>query len=187
MTRNSNKRAARQEKLRQEYWPEVTDQDLWHRQRNQGFTTIPRTLPMVMALMDEMAGKGKPVSRTYLTLWARVYDESIIKLTDEKMAALESGFSGPRRTTGWRSRMRLLEELGFIKTRSGGSGEFAYVLLLNPHKVIREHWENRKQPGAPRMSEEKFRALEERADAVGADDFLGIVQEAPDPEQPFWK
>lgn len=165
-----NKRTAREAELRKELWPEVTDGEIWHRKRQQGFTTVPRTLPMVMVLMDEMAGKGKPVSRTYLTLWGRVRDEAIVRLQDERLAALESGFGGPRRTTAWRDRMRILQELGFIKTKPGGSGEFTHVLILNPHLVIKRHWESRSKGTAPRMSEENYLALKERADDVGASD-----------------
>lgn len=166
------KRTEREAELRKELWPEVNDDELWHRKRHQGFTTLPRTLPMVMVLMDEMSGKGNPVSRTYLTLWARVFDEAVVRLRDEKMAALESGFSGSRRTTAWRKRMRTLESLGFIKSKPGGSGEFTNVLILNPHLVIKRHWENHDAPDAPRMSEENYRALYERADEVGADDLF---------------
>lgn len=172
MPKTSDKRNQREIELRKELWPDVTEEMLWDRRRLLGFTTLPRTLPMLLSIMDDMAGKGKPVSRTYLTLWGRVFDEAIVRIRDEKMAALESGYNGGRRATVWRDRMRILCELGFIRAAEGGSGEFATVLILNPHHVIKQHWEARDKKGAPRMPEEKYRALRERAEEVGAEDFL---------------
>ena len=37
---------------RSEYWPEVMDTDLWHRKRNDGYGTVPRTLPIIMNIID---------------------------------------------------------------------------------------------------------------------------------------
>ena len=172
MRKQSNKYQNRERRLRNELWPEITASDLWDRDRFKGYTTIPRTLPLLMSIMDDMADKGKPVSRTYLTLWGRVHDESVLKIRDENTAAMESGFSGGRRTTAWRARMRILRDLGFILTKEAGSGEFSTVLLLNPHKVIKRHWAQENSKGARRIPEEKYRALMDRADEVGANDFL---------------
>lgn len=179
MKNTSRKREDRERMKRKELWPEITEGDLWHRKRCDGYTTIPRTLPLMLSIMDEMAGKGRPVSRTYLTLWGRVHDEALVRLTDENMAALESGFSGNRRTTGWRMRMRILKELGFIDAKESGSGEFTNVLVMNPHRVIKKHWTSaterdgfRLSQGKYRISEDKYRALYDRADEVGAIDFL---------------
>ena len=172
MTKPSDRRQKRETRLRNELWPDLIENDLWNRGRCKGFTTIPRTLPLLMSIMDDMAGKGKPVSRTYLTLWGRVHDEAVLKIRDESTAAMESGFSGGRRTTAWRSRMRILRDLGFILAEEAGSGEFSTVLLLNPHKVVKSHWARRTKKGAHRIPEEKYRALMDRADEVGANDFL---------------
>lgn len=68
--------------------------------------------------------------------------------------------------------MRILRELGFILTQEAGSGEFSNVLLLNPHRVIKQHWARRGKKGAYRIPEEKYRALMDRAEEVGANDFL---------------
>lgn len=172
MRKPNDKRQSRERKMRNEFWPDIKESDLWNRGRCKGFTTIPRTLPMLTAIMDDMAGKGSPVSSTYLTLWGRVHDESVVKIRDENTAAMESGFSGGRRATVWRKRMRILRDLGFILTEEAGSGEFSTVLLLNPHKVIKGYWARRDEKGAARIPEEKYRALMDRADEVGANDFI---------------
>ena len=179
MTQANDKRQARREKKRAFLWPKVTEAEIWSRKRHDGFTSVPRTLPLILGLMDDMAGKGSPVSRTYLTLWCRLFDDGMVEL-DEKMAALESGFTGNRRTSSWKNRMRILEELGFIKSAPGARGEFSTVLVLNPHRVIQRHWKTQDRKGSgPRMPEEKYRALNDRAEEVHAMDFIEFDNENP--------
>ena len=50
--------------------------------------------------------------------------------------AAETGFTGERATDTWRKRMRRLRELGFIRTKPGPSGEFHFILLLNPNIAV---------------------------------------------------
>lgn len=52
------------------------------------------------------------------------------------MYAAEAGFSGERAVDTWRRRMKRLRELGFIRTKKGVSGDFHYILLMNPNVVI---------------------------------------------------
>ena len=61
-------------KLRDEMWPDLEDHDLWQRNKEVGFTTIPRTMPLLLQIMDDRSN-GKPVSGCYLALWGRVWDE----------------------------------------------------------------------------------------------------------------
>src|SRR5260221_11585694 len=53
--------------LRSKLWPEIKEEDLWPRTNQKGFTIMPRTMPLILQIMDAMA-KGKPVSRAYLDL-----------------------------------------------------------------------------------------------------------------------
>jgi hypothetical protein len=59
--------------------------------------------------------------------------------------------------------MRRLEELGFIMTKPGLLGEFQYVLILNPIKVIETHYSVVPKDLA-------YSALLSRLTQVGADD-----------------
>ena len=43
---------------------------------------------------------------------------------------------GERAIDTWRRRMRRLRELNLIATKEGASGEFHYVLLLNPNAAL---------------------------------------------------
>lgn len=149
--------------LRMRLWPEVTDDILWLRTRSVGFTTIPRTLPIINKILDKHAGKGFPVSATYLALWCRVFDEGFVEIRNQRDLAHESGFGGPRAETTWKNRMRLLTELGVIDAKSGVQGDFQYVLMINPLQVIAKIYDTNRQ-------DFDYRSLLDRMMQVGAED-----------------
>src|ERR1700679_45073 len=80
--------------LRQQLWPDVTEDMLWLRRQRQGFTTIPRAMPLIGQILDQESGKGFPLSGVYLTLWCWVYDEGIVEVRSPRELAHEAGFSG---------------------------------------------------------------------------------------------
>jgi len=129
--------------MRNRFWPELDTSLLWNRKKEVGFTTIPRTLSYIMNMMDVL-NKNKPLSKTYLALWCRTYDEMLVNLKNEAEIAYEAGFSGQRAVITWRERMKALFELGFIKAKEGANGKFSYVLLLDPHRVIEELYQTNK-------------------------------------------
>lgn len=133
----------RRKRLRKALWPEVTDELLWLRTQNTGFTTIPRTMPLIGQILDRLSGKGFPLFATYLTLWCWVFDEATVEIRNPREMAHEAGFSGPRAESTWRSRMRRLQDLGFIKVKPGLAGEFQYVLLMNPLHRIKELYKDK--------------------------------------------
>ena len=67
-----NAMAKRQLELRQSLWPEVTDDWLWSRHTHDGFTSLPKGMPLILTIMDDLS-KGQPVSSTYLELWCRTF------------------------------------------------------------------------------------------------------------------
>ncbi|MCH8622924.1 hypothetical protein [Undibacterium sp. TS12] len=153
----------RRKLLRERMWPDVTDESLWLRTQRTGFTTIPRTMNLIGRIQDTLSGKGFPTSTTYLTLWCWVYDEGFVEVRNPKEFAYESGFSGPRAESVWKSRMRKLEELGFIQSKPGLAGDFHYVLILNPIQVIESIYKDKPNDIA-------YAALRGRLVQVGADD-----------------
>lgn len=128
-----------------------------------GFTTIPRTMALIGRIIDQLSGKGIPLASTYLALWCWVFDEAFVEIRNPKELAYESGFNGTRGEATWRTRMRRLQELGFIMTKPGLLGEFQYVLILNPIKVIETHYSVVPKDLA-------YSALLSRLTQVGADD-----------------
>jgi hypothetical protein len=125
-------RAAQQKNL---HFPDVSDAWLWHRNRNDGYITVPRTMPLVMQAIDALT-KGQPAGQTLFALWCRSPDHAVISIESPAIHASEAGFAGERAIDTWRRRMKKLAELMFILHKAGPSGDFHYVLLLNPNWVM---------------------------------------------------
>src|SRR5260221_14272792 len=142
--RKSNKRQILENRLalRRQLWPEINEDDLWSHRRRDGFIPIPRVMPLVLQIMNDLA--GLPVGSTYLDLWCRKFDEQFITLNRPlKEYAFYAGFSGQRSEQTWKERVRQLAKLGFLKIEKGAHGEFSYVLIVNPLKVIQHHTEKK--------------------------------------------
>jgi hypothetical protein len=141
MAKTKEKIAEQRTNQRKQFWPAIDDRkDLWRANKNRpGYRTIPRTLPLILRLMDKAA--DEKVSGAYLDLWTQSYDEFLVRIYSEEDRAFYSGY-GHART--WRDRIRRLEELGFILTAAHANRTYGFILLLNPHKVI--PWLAAKQP-----------------------------------------
>jgi hypothetical protein len=166
--------AQRQLELRGRLWPHHVDGHIWQRKHHNGFATIPRTMPLMLTIMDDLSD-GKPVSATYNELWCRAFDECFVTLSKPREMAFHAGFTGQRGERTWRERMKILAELGFIDIKEGPSGPMSYALILNPYLVIRRHL-HQKHPG---IRVDKYNALMERAGEIGATDL-----DMPDPWAP---
>jgi hypothetical protein len=127
--------AERAEKQREVLFPEVSTDWLWRRQKNNGYTTVPRTLPIVMEAIDALS-KSQPAGHTYFGLWCRSPDHPVLTIENPATLASEAGFKGERAVDTWKRRVRTLRDEGFIVTKPGAAGEFHYVLLLNPNLVM---------------------------------------------------
>ncbi len=160
--------------LRRKLWPLIEDRDLWLRKARDGFATIPRTMPIVLTIMDGMA-QGKRVSATYLDLWCRMMDEMFVQIQSPQNMAFASGFEGERAVRTWRERMHWLQDHGFISTRPGAGGELSYVILLNPYHVIRRHYE----ADHPGVTEARYIALMTRAHEIRAIDLEETLPDDP--------
>ena len=157
--------AKKQLLLRNSLWPNLPDTKLWLRKVKTGFTTIPRTMPLLLEIMDSLSS-GRPVSSVYLDLWCRAYDECFVTLNKPREMAFHAGYSGQRAEQTWTDRIRILAQLGFIDVKPGPSGELSYALIWNPYHVVKAHYKA-KTPG---MREDLFNALIQRANEIGADD-----------------
>jgi hypothetical protein len=156
--------AKKQLAVREQLWPAASAW-LWDRNAFKGFTTIPKTMPLIMKIMDEMT-KGAPVSSTYLTLWCATWDNSYVTLGKSEEMAHSSGFGGQRGVHTWTTRMKKLQDLHFIDIKAGKSGPMSHAIIWNPHWIIRHHYES-KTPG---LLESSYTAMLERALEVGAID-----------------
>lgn len=153
MSKAKNAILDRQLKVRATLWPDVSDNMLWD---GTGFAMVPRTMPLMMDIMDELAGKGLPVGHTYLEMWCRLLEEKFLTLNHAEMA-FHAGFTGQRAVRTWKERVNKLVELGFINAKPGPLGELSYAIFLNPYHVIkRAHL-------AKQVPEAKWQALVIRA------------------------
>lgn len=131
-------------KMRAHLWPKLDEKRLWLRtdKTRKGFTTMPRTMALIVNLIDDISkqvtnGKAVPAGRTYLVLWCRVFDEGFVKIDNEAAAALEAGYGGERNVTTWRQHLAVLRDLGFIDCKDGPAGPYQYILLFNPYQAIK--------------------------------------------------
>lgn len=166
-TRERNSIAKKQATLREELWPGAAP-NLWDRNAHKGFTTIPKTMSLILQIMDDMA-KGQPVSSTYMALWCSQWDNSFVTLSKHQEMAYAAGFSGQRGIRTWGSRMKLLHSLHFIDIKPRSGHDLGYALIWNPHLVIKAHHLN-KTPG---LVASLYTALVELALEIGAKDMAG--------------
>ncbi|MGW8389810.1 hypothetical protein [Pseudoduganella sp. HUAS MS19] len=117
------------------HFPGMPDAWLWTRKKNDGFTTMPRTMPLVMQAIDEQS-KGQPAGHALFCLWARSPDHPMLVIENPATFASEAGFVGIRAVDTWRRRMKVLRDLLFIRAEPGPSGDFHYVLLTNPNAAM---------------------------------------------------
>lgn len=162
LARMREKRAA----LRKQLWGDLDPGHFWHRKTHDGYMTTPRTMPLVLQIIDTLTN-GKPASSTYFSLWSRTRDDdSMVIIDNPKDFSLEAGFSGSRSVTTWTSRMRLLQDLHFIEAQKG-THEFHYVLIWNPHLVIKRLFaENKIQ------DKEFYNFFVARSIEIGCKDFM---------------
>jgi hypothetical protein len=98
----------------------------------------------------------------YFELWCRAYDDYFIEVTDVEAFAFSAGFIYKgRNVRSWEERVKILASLGFIKVAPNGSKKQGYVLLLDPHKVIKHLHQSGKVP------QEWWGAYTKRASEIG--------------------
>ena len=164
---------ARTAALRKQHFPDMGDEELWQHAKYPGFTPVPRTMPIIMNIIDDLT-KGKPASMTYFSLWCKSFEEMYVNLSSAEDLAFYSGFTGQRAVRTWRERMESLARLGFVKTAPGPRGGMSHAAIPNPHFVIRRLHRD----GCPGLTEAAYGTLVDRAAEIGAADMC--VLELPE-------
>lgn len=154
----------RQLQVRATLWPEVTDEMIWGGKKVHGFAMVPRVLPLMMSIMDDLSGKGFPVGQTYFEMCSRLMEERFLTLNRPEEMAFHSGFSGQRAVRTWKDRVKRLRDLGFLDVKEGPLGELSYAIVLNPYHVIKRHYL------AGRVNAAKWQALVVRSLEIKAYD-----------------
>jgi len=141
---------------------------LWDRQERDGFVAIPRLMPLIMSVMDDLSGKGFPVGRTYFEMWSRLMDELFLTLNRPEEMAFHAGFDGQRALRTWKDRVNRLADLGFIGLKPGPLGDLSYAIFFNPYHVIKRAY----LKGL--VQEKKWQSLVIRANEISAFDLDDI-------------
>lgn len=172
----------KQIEARSKLWPDLHLASLWSMD-NEGWVALPRLMPLMMSIMDDLSGKGFPVGRTYLEMWARLRDEQFLTLNRPEEMAFHAGFEGQRALRTWKDRVQRLADLGFIGLKPGPLGDLSYAIFYNPYHVVkRAHL-------AGKVQEKKWQALVIRANEVSAfdlddlDDEGNLIVETDDDEE----
>lgn len=123
--------------LRNALWPN-SESIIYNFGKEKGYCSIPRTLPLIMTLINELTDKKKgDASRVYLELWSRAFEEGIVTITDEESHAFSSGYTEQGRgLRSWRERLDILKNLGFIDIKPVGLRKNGHILLHHPHDVV---------------------------------------------------
>lgn len=153
----------RRRDLLHELWPDAKPYT-WHRSEETGFTTVPRTLALIGALIKSLTDKTD-ASRVYFDLWCRAFDEGFVEVMDEAEFALSCGYpKGTRHVRTWQERIRQLQKLGFVAVRPKPSRAIGFILLLHPHDVVM-HLQSSDPGRVPAWWQELFRT---RISEIGA-------------------
>ena len=157
----------KQSSMQVKIFPEQDGRKYWdvkNKTLTKGYTSMPRTIPLIGAMADLMAGKGKPVTSTYLELWCRCNEQGFVNVSKHSDVSFASGFSGERGISTWKQRLRKLEALGFISIQSGTAGDIHYVQIWNPYLVIASH----EKAGTEGFSNKHYNAYFDRYLEIGA-------------------
>lgn len=171
------KMAERAQEQMELLFPNLAPEWIWHRSKNDGYCTLPRTLPIAMQVIDNQS-KGSPAGHTLFCLWARSPDHPLVTIENPATFAAEAGFTGERAVHTWRKKMKKLTELNFILPRKGPSGEYHHVLLINPNMAVEMLWTQGK------VQTDLYARFKDRVIEIGAhsdlDNYyaLGAKQEA---------
>lgn len=161
--------------LRGQVFPGISEGMIWNRKKETGFVIIPRTLPLIIQILDYLT-KNTPVGSTYLDLWSRVYDEGYVKLDKPAEQALASGFHTKRGPSIWASRLDLLQKEGFIILASGAQGPRSFALILNPYLII-----HRRRKETKDIDDQLFNTLMAQALAIGSKAGIEPPTSSPQP------
>jgi hypothetical protein len=136
--------SGRRRSLRREYWKH---DDAWTGDNEKGWFRAPRTLPLVLGLLGqkELSGALDP-TKVYLELLARHIDNGIVEMVGEPDHAYAAGYLGSRGVRTWQERMKVLEDLGFIRSKHIGNQRYKYVLLVHPTVAIQNLYEKKRVP-----------------------------------------
>lgn len=177
------------EQIRDEFW---ANEIAWTGEKPEaGWFRAPRTLPLILALMrtEKVTGSRQDPTGVYLELLAQHRDTGIVEIRNEGEHSYAAGYGPSRGVRTWQERMKLLSDLGFVKSIGSGNQQYKYVLLVHPTIVIQglrdegkiddSWWQTYRQ----RQIESKERSYEELAVGQKSDKVVSIKQVKKKPKK----
>ena len=174
--------------LRDSLFPNAESR-MWDRSRFHGFTTMPKTMPYICRILDELS-KGQPLSDTYVALWCATWDNAFVRLGRMPDLAFAAGFTGQRGSRTFQDRLRRLVDLGFAEVAPSGNQTMGLAFLPNPHARIVELYQAKLDPaGDPALKAKAvglqaatYNAFVERAQELGATDVAASLKALREPK-----
>jgi hypothetical protein len=161
----SRKGASNDIALRDSLFPGAANR-LWQHQAHGGFVSIPKTLPFIARILDEIT-KGAPVGKVYSVLWTFVWsNDAFVKMGRARDIAYACGFTGARGVRTLNDRLAVLRDLGMIEAAPGADGDISFVYIPSPHYSLLKLWVDKKH----KIQDRSFNAFRERATNMGARD-----------------
>jgi len=131
----------RREQIKDEYW---SGEIAWTGEKpEKGWFRAPRTLPLLLILLKSKKFVGNcDAGGVYLELFSRHRDTGIVDMVSAGEHSYAAGYVGTRGVRTWQERMKLLENLGFIKSKLVGNERYRYVLIVHPTIVAQRLYES---------------------------------------------
>ena len=135
----------RREEIKIEVWP---TEIAWTGEKPEtGWFRAPRSLPLILMLLSSKSVNDKAdLTGVYIELLARHRDSGIVDMVAPGEHSYAAGYTGTRGIRTWQERMKILEELGFIKSKMTGNQQYKYVLLVHPTIAVQRLHDAKKFP-----------------------------------------
>lgn len=102
-----------------------------------GFAQVPRVVPLVAALINEIGGRENAGS-LYQVLWAHDWGQGIVEVKSPRSLLFQAGYTGStgRADRTWQERVAILVSLGLVQTRPSGIEQHGFILLRDPYRAV---------------------------------------------------
>ena len=102
----------------------MPDEETWSSKKAGGFWQAPRSLPLILSLIDNLA-KGKDCSRVYVDLWPGTSAMAVVEIRERGGECSLLRVHGQRARRSWLERIDVLQDHGFVRTLLGAIARLA--------------------------------------------------------------
>jgi hypothetical protein len=133
----AEKAREKRQNLRKAIFPDGDDEVFAVREAR-GFARVPRVVPLACRWINTEGGKVN-AGPLYQTLWAQDWGEGFIDVQSREDLLYEAGYPAhsQRVERTWNERVKVLDDLGFIRLgKRGQLNPSGYVLLVDPYLAL---------------------------------------------------